>query len=208
MLRYWNRLITLKEDRLTKNVFNNDYANGGLWCSKIKSILESIDMDDEYTDKNIVDINMCKKKFMNVYAEKWKEQVFTKPKLCTYVNIKDTFVPEKYVTMNLSQQQRSILAQLRIGILPLVIETGRFINVKREDRICTLCTDNCIEDEIHFTLVCPFYNDVRKRFLEQIKSFQPYSLAGILKNLCENHPRQFAKYVTEIWMKRKNSLYL
>ena len=115
---------------------------------------------------------------------------------------------QNYVHMNLTQQQRSILAQLRIGILPLFVETGRFTNIKKEDRICTLCTDNCIEDEIHFTLVCPLYTDVRNRFLQEIYPFQPYSLAGILKYLYEFHPRQLAKYITEIWRMRKNALYV
>ena len=61
------------------------------------------------------------------------------------------------------RSHRSLLAQLRSGILPLRLETGRFQNIrdentghfqklKVEERVCTLCNLNCIEDEIHFVL--------------------------------------------------------
>ena len=53
------------------------------------------------------------------------------------------------------------MAQLRCGILPNRIETGRFTNIcdpitgklkkmKSTERICQLCTKNEIENEIHF----------------------------------------------------------
>ena len=35
--------------------------------------------------------------------------------------------------------ERSHLAQLRLGILPLMIELGRFRNIDLEKRLCTVC---------------------------------------------------------------------
>ena len=32
MLRYWNRLIKLPDDRLTKLIFNENYIFQGTWC--------------------------------------------------------------------------------------------------------------------------------------------------------------------------------
>ena len=121
---------------------------------------------------------------------------------------KEKFESENYITMNLSRQQHSILGQLHVGILPLTIETGRFCNTKREDRLCKLCNLNFIEDEIHFTLVCPFYCNNRYCFLNNIECILSYSLASMLKYLYINYPRQFAKYVTEIWLARKKHLYI
>ena len=117
------------------------------------------------------------------------------------------YCTENYATMNLKQQQHSILAQLRCGILPLQIEVGRFTNVQRMNRKCTLCECDTVEDETHFILVCPFYNSDRTRF-HKLVPFPPYSQAGILKYLFENYPRQLAKYVTRIWLKRKEELYI
>ncbi len=58
----------------------------------------------------------------------------------------------------MSRPERSLLAQLGIGVLPLKIETGRYNNVTVvEDRICELC-DLDIEDENHFVCSCPIYS--------------------------------------------------
>ena len=37
--------------------------------------------------------------------------------------------------------------------------------VPLNNRICNLCNDNVIEDEIHFLLCCDFYSDIRRPLL-------------------------------------------
>ena len=64
--------------------------------------------------------------------------------------IKKEYKTEKYISMNLTKRQRSILAQLRFGILPLRIETGRFRGEKVEERVCQLCNTGLVEYELHF----------------------------------------------------------
>ncbi len=47
-------------------------------------------------------------------------------------------------------------------------ETGRFQNIPREFRLCTMCNDNVIEDETHFIFYCSQYNDLREYLYEKI----------------------------------------
>ncbi len=47
--------------------------------------------------------------------------------------------------------------QFRIGILPLHIETGRFRNVKINERKCYVCNNEYMENEFHFLFVCNAY---------------------------------------------------
>ena len=61
---------------------------------------------------------------------------------------------EEYVKINLKRNERSVLAQFRLGILPIRIETGRFIGERIEDRLCRMCDQNQIENEIHFMFHC------------------------------------------------------
>ena len=49
-----------------------------------------------------------------------------KTKLSTYQQFKGEYKTEKYVLLNLSRSERSLMAQFRSGVLPLRIETGRF----------------------------------------------------------------------------------
>ena len=46
------------------------------------------------------------------------------------------------------------MAQLRCGILPLRIETGRYVGESPDERLCKLCNGPAIEDEKHVLLNC------------------------------------------------------
>ncbi len=58
-------------------------------------------------------------------------------------------------------RQRSLIAQLRLGILPIHIETGRFRGTQLDDRICQLCDTQEVVDEMHFVCKCNLYNDLQ-----------------------------------------------
>ena len=57
---------------------------------------------------------------------------------------------------------------LRCGNLPLHIETGRFARPKLpvEQRTCFHCIDS-VEDELHFLIDCPFYDDTRRKMFHK-----------------------------------------
>ena len=101
----------------------------------------------------------------------WQTNVPMKPKLRTYSFIKSYIEPEPYVTEFIPKFKRSLLAQLRIGILPLNIEIGRYYRVDLDDRVCTLCNMNEIEDEIHFLVSCSSYTDIRNIYFSKYKQF-------------------------------------
>ena len=52
---------------------------------------------------------------------------------------------------------------------PLARETGRYTRpvTTLEHRICKLCNENFIENEIHVLLICEFYSDLRHHILQQ-----------------------------------------
>ena len=75
-----------------------------------------------------------------------------------------TATPASYVTARLSRKQRSLLAKLRSGTLPLALETGRYTQTPVNQRLCRSCNTNAIETELHFLFECDRYNDIRTRF--------------------------------------------
>ena len=50
-----------------------------------------------------------------------------------------------YVKSLFSKAKRSILCQLRCGVIPLAIETGRYTNTPVDQRLCRLCNLNQME---------------------------------------------------------------
>ncbi len=70
--------------------------------------------------------------------KKWKLGLSQKPKLRTYIKCNDTFITEEYTKRCNSRCKRSLLAQFRMGILPIAIQTGRFKALTENERICPI----------------------------------------------------------------------
>ena len=144
------------------------------------------------TSRDIVNFNLkreCKtdnvrKAPIEQFIVEWNQQLLQKTKLRTYVTFKHVFATETYVMQTLSRSRRSFLAQFRLGILPLEIETGRYTpiydkhtkkNRKRHpsERLCTSCNMGLCEDEVHFILICPLYSNIRQSLLNSILTDNP-----------------------------------
>jgi hypothetical protein len=130
----------MHDDRLAKRVFlwehDLDLNN---WTSDIGKICEKLCLDDSYNNMLPVSLQAAKAQAVKYQEEMWKITVNGKPKLRKYKDFRLNMTTEPYVKLNLNRKERSLLAQLRCGILPLRIETGRFRAEKVEDRLCIFC---------------------------------------------------------------------
>ena len=100
--------------------------------------------------------------------------------------------------------------QLRIGMLPLEIETGRRTGVEIERRTCQLCNSGSVEDESHFLFECIFYAYERNDFFTKIGVLSPESLSTEtkFKKIMEHcNILNTVKYACEIYEKRKSKLF-
>ena len=114
-----------------------------------------------------------------------------------------------YLNMCLTRRERSLLCQLRMGVLSIRVETGRFRNITLEHRICEICQLNLVEDEIHFVTVCPKYNNLRKKLYAhvQFEDFSDLDNENKFTYIMVNHQRDVAKYVVSAMDIRTNVLY-
>ena len=74
--------------------------------------------------------------------------------------IKDTYSFEHYLNIENDQHRKSI-TQIRLSSHRLAIETGRWQNILRENRLCKYCNLSAIETESHFLFECQNYIDER-----------------------------------------------
>ncbi len=72
-------------------------------------------------------------------------------------------------------------AQIRIRILPLHIETGRFKNVKVEERVCQVCNNGDVENEFHFVSICNAYKTLGNVMYDKINGVTFYNMTDIDK---------------------------
>ena len=101
-----------------------------------------------------------------------KKTVLSKPKLRHFKLYKTTFDAENYVCKYFPKRERSLFVQLRVGIFPLEIETGRYRNIPQENRYCPFCV-NMPEEEKHFICICPTYA-VYREIMYKITLDSPY----------------------------------
>jgi exonuclease III len=181
MLKLFKRIMLMDDDRLTKKMLIWDWKHKGYsWSRCIRSIFKGTGQEnlctiDIFHTQSVLDfdviIKTAEKELMTVEINKWHSELVKQPKLRTYRLFKTTFMNENYLLCNMSRSTRSFIAQLRSGILPLKIETGRFLNKKVEERICDYCKGETVEDEIHFILHCPLYAFLRIIFFNHVNQF-------------------------------------
>ena len=215
ILRLWNRLIALNDERLTKHIFVNDFylamSNFENWCTNVWRIFKAVDEENLFYNREPCDINVISKKLMNIQEENWQRGLLMKPKLRFYRLFKTVLQVENYAKYNLTASQRSFMAQLRLGILPLHIETGRFRNTKIEDRLCTVCNLNVVENEMHFLFECPCYAKLRQQWLQNIRkscnNFDNLDNSEKLSLIFEKFHRCTAKFIQTCFNTRKELLF-
>ena len=101
------------------------------------------------------------------------------------------------------------MSQLRLGILQIAIETGRYRSIPVEQRFCILCNANKTEDEIHILFECPKYDKIRFIRLHklEISNYDLLNSKDDLINIVFQSPRITAKYVVDIMKIRKSLFY-
>ena len=62
---------------------------------------------------------------------------------------------------------RNAFVKFRTTNHRLPIETGKWRNIDRILRFCTLCNKNCIGDEFRYFLECTYYDKLRKLYLHR-----------------------------------------
>ena len=118
ILRLWNRLIDMHDDRITKAIFRWALNAQNVWATVIRQIFNSLDLDANFDSLLPCDIDIVKLKINDLAREAREQEIVTKPKLRTYSTFKATFATENYVIKNVSRRKRSLFCQLCIGILP------------------------------------------------------------------------------------------
>ena len=168
-VRWYNHLIKFNSVRIPGYLFQN-LDNKNSWRNSFSHYLNLLlaDTNEITFGIDVININDIVKHIQSNCHTLWKEQVLSKPKLRTYRLYKTSFGVENYVVANISRQERSRLAQIRLGIAPLQIELGRFNNTPIENRLCKFCDLSLVEDEFHFVFVCPGLTGIRQDLLTAI----------------------------------------
>ena len=123
------------------------------------------------------------------YILHWQHTLEDSKKLEFYNTFKTEYTPSYYLDLTKKITNRKSLVKLRIGNHKLIIESGRYDQIPRENRLCPSCRSSEIEDETHFLFKCPkcsiqrdeFYNKAQF-YVHNIKQLPPIEAIKELMN--------------------------
>ena len=96
-------------------------------------------------------------------TENLTAECFEKPKLRAFITFKDFATLPPHLTKPLTFIERKLVSKLRLGNLPLRIETGRFARppLPKQERVC-YCGSQEVETESHLLFQCNKYASLRQ----------------------------------------------
>ena len=208
-VRLYNRFVTMDAGRLNRAIFMSDKVkNTDNWNHKFGVMLNELDLTQYWNDSRIIPLDIVKEKIDDQFLANWRHNCSTKPKLRTYVTFKDNVEVASHIVCNLPKYERSLISQLRLGILPLRLETGRYSNLKECDRICLLCQQNMVENEEHFLFECDLYDTERNQFENEANiNFAMLDTTEKFQKAFE-HPYKLGRYMRVAMNKRKKISYI
>ena len=97
--------------------------------------------------------------------------------ICTsiYLELRPIEQPNTYKSLVFHTEfiSRKTLVKLRMSSNKLRIETGRYNNI-HDERLCSLCSCDRIEDETHFLLDCLSFSSIRDMFFSKLEPKIPF----------------------------------
>ena len=187
IISFWKRFHSnsLDKDSLAYNAMleNIRLHDSGLnsWFTCIKFILCETGLVDTVNQPNSISKIILLKKIFNFLKNRhelrWREELFDDlrvngqgNKLRTYRLFKNVYKLENYLLEIKNSHHRKMLTKFRISSHDLEIERGRYKHKKPEDRICSQCSNNVVEDELHFLIACPKYSHLREVLFKDIST--------------------------------------
>ena len=95
----------------------------------------------------------------------WDHHVNTSDRFSLYRQFKTLACVEPYIILNLNRYIRYTLTRFRFGVSDIKVHRSRFKLYNVDELKCPLCL-SAVENEVHFVLCCPAFEDLRHEFIE------------------------------------------
>jgi len=178
MIQHFGRIMCTPSNRLLYRIYvwDRNLAESGqiiTWSSEVKSILYQHNLAKIFDDEQIFptkEITLKLKTSMyEMQQQIIKNECKNKPKLRTFMLFKDFGPLPPHVGKPLSFVERKSISKLRLGILPLRIETARYARpiLPENQRVC-YCESGEIESEYHAMFSCSKYDSLWDAWLRKV----------------------------------------
>jgi hypothetical protein len=171
-VKYWLRLLKMSNNRYPhqcyKLMYELDRNGRSNWASSVRCLLHKFGFNEVWLNQGVGDerqfLYHLRQKLRDSNIQEWKQTMCESGKCRFYNIVKNNLSLEPYISC-LSYRLKCTLTRFRCSQHSLQVELGRRNKIPLEQRLCTVCNLAEIEDEYHFMLICPMYQDLRNNFL-------------------------------------------
>ena len=152
------------------------YTNGSrCWLNAVTQSLQAAGYNQDIDTLTISVLNDSKSFLKNVklrlhnnYILSWSNLVNESRMLRTYKLFKRNFSPEGYLFNVKNKKLQKYISRFRLSSHNLGVQLGRHQGVNPDQRKCLYCNADCIDDELHFLVQCPYHDNERNLLLNEI----------------------------------------
>ena len=180
-----------------------------MWTGNIKHELSVLGL--EYVFDSDLPIQIAYKtieqRLLDINRQDVLSRIRNSSKGYLYQHLTDNFCIQYYLCKPIEAKYKRIITCFRLSAHNLNIEIGRRNNIGRRSRLCTMCNVGDVEDEFHFILKCPFYKELREKYIK-VFYYRIPSVFKLTKLLSVNNVKELCnlgKYLYFATRKRKNS---
>jgi len=172
LIKYWLRLQNMPNDRIVKKAYDVAVEEDQDWAVHVQDMLSRHGFRNIWLNPT-VDAkyfgNTFKERMKDAFLSEWRQKIRNNNKLKVYSKIKTQFGIENYLLSIQNKNFVNSITKLRISAHCLEIEKGRHHKIPTDQRLCPSCQDDTsIEDEYHFIMTCPTYNEERQKLMKSI----------------------------------------
>ena len=207
IIKYWAKLLAT-DNIILKNCYlemlNTESKN---WVKGVRDILFELGFINVWNEQT-VNSNLLPIIKQRIFDQA-KQSIFAKisvmNKCFLYKHIVNKISLQIYLQKCIPKKYVKYLTMFRLSSHSLAIETGRYQGVLNVNRVCKFCKDD-IEDEFHFILKCPTYQNFRSKYIKSYYRTRPsvFKLVQLLstenvKELCN-----LGKFLINAYKLREN----
>ena len=173
MVRYWTRILKSNEYKLNKVMYTILYnlhcknVHLSPWIRYVSSIFQNSGSNYIWLTQDCnIDAKIIFKSECDQFMQLWHSRIINRDNdhNVTYSLFKLSHGKEMYTEI-LPEHLKKALFQFRIGTYILPVNNRKQLDVSRSERICRICDEGVIGDEIHFLFECPKLEDLRIKYM-------------------------------------------
>lgn len=220
IIKYWLKVITSRETKYIKHVYEMMLNDGELyplkqnWALSVKQLLQRLGFLEVWLAQGVGNeqlfLEVLKIRVKDIFMQEWHSRLEASTRARFYYVIAN-FQYQSYLDIINIEKFRISLSKLRLSSHRLEVETGRWAKpnkVPYENRKCKVC--GVLEDEFHFVLECPLYIELRVKYISKYYYKHPSMLKFIelLKSDSKKDIKRLSMYVNKAFAVRKENMFI